>query len=49
MERVGMDQARAAKFLKDLYLRLKSGDYKDLARLEDVLFLHGFLPSRDAD
>lgn len=35
-ESVGFSQARARKVLKSLYFRLKSDDFKDLARLEDV-------------
>ena len=34
--------------LQHLYLHLKAGNFKDLARLVDVLKLHGFLPSFDA-
>jgi hypothetical protein len=34
--------------LCNLYLHLKAGEFKDLARLVDVLKLHGFLPSFDA-
>ena len=34
--------------LQLLYLHLKAGNLKDLARLVDVLSLHGFLPSLDA-
>jgi len=47
-ERGGFDQPRVAKLLKNLCLRLKSLEAKDFDRLVDVLFLHGFLPSRDA-
>jgi hypothetical protein len=44
----GLDQALFCKLAKALYLRLNSGTSKDYARLIDVLFLHDFLPSRDA-
>lgn len=47
-ERGGLDQALFCKLAKALCLRLKSGSAKDFARLIDVLFLHDFLPSRDA-
>jgi hypothetical protein len=47
-ERPGFDNAEIRKVLSALYLRLISSDCKDLARLVDVLKLHGFLPSFDA-
>jgi hypothetical protein len=47
-EKPGFDLARIRNLLQNLCLRLKAGDFKDLARLEDVLKLHGFLPSLDA-
>jgi hypothetical protein len=47
-ERPGFDCAEIRKVLSALYLRLISSDGKDLARLVDVLKLHGFLPSYDA-
>ena len=34
--------------LHNLYLHLKANNFKDLARLVDVLRLHGFLPYFDA-
>jgi hypothetical protein len=46
-ERVGFDQALFCKISYHLYLRLKSGEDRELRRLVDVLFLHGFSPSRD--
>jgi hypothetical protein len=40
--------AQIHNLLLNLYLHLKAGNFKDLARLVDVLKLHGFLPSFDA-
>ena len=48
-ERPGFDLTRIRNLLQNLCLSLNAGDFKDLARLEDVLKLHGFLPSIDAD
>jgi hypothetical protein len=49
LERGGrVETAQIHNLLLKLYLRLKAGDLKDLARLEDVLKLHGFLSSFDA-
>jgi len=45
-ERGGFDQALFCKICRQLCLRLKSSDDRELSRLIDVLFLHGFLPSR---
>jgi hypothetical protein len=47
-ERRGVETAQIRNLLLNLYLHLKAGDFKDLARLVDVLSLHGFLPSFDA-
>jgi hypothetical protein len=47
-ERGGVESAQIHNLLLNLYLHLKAGDFKDLARLVDVLKLHGFLPSFDA-
>jgi hypothetical protein len=47
-EREGFDRPEIRNLLIKLYLRIKSCNERDLARLEDVLKLHGFLPSRDA-
>jgi hypothetical protein len=46
-ERGGVETAQIHNLLLTLYLHLKAGDFKDLARLVDVLKLHGFLPSFD--
>jgi len=46
-ERGRFDSPEIRNLLLNLYLRLKSCSERDLARLEDVLILHGFLPSRD--
>jgi hypothetical protein len=46
-ERVGLKRAVFANLCRHLQLHLKSGDDKEFRRLVDVLFLHGFLPSRD--
>jgi hypothetical protein len=43
-----VELAQSHNLLCKLYLHLKAGDFKDLARLVDVLKLHGFLPSFDA-
>jgi len=45
---MGIDLARFCKLCKELGLRVKSTDGKEFSRLVDVLFLHGFLLSRDA-
>jgi hypothetical protein len=45
----GFDLAQIHNLLLNLFLQLKAGDFKDLPRLVDVLKLHGFLPSLDAD
>jgi hypothetical protein len=47
-ERGRVETAQIHNLLSKLYLHLKAGDFKDLARLVDVLKLHGFLPSFDA-
>lgn len=47
-ERQGLVQAVFAKRCRQLWLRVNSNDDKELHRLIDVLFLHGFLPSRNA-
>jgi hypothetical protein len=47
-ERVGLNQAVFANLCRHLQLHLKSSNDKEFRRLVDVLFLHGFLPSRDA-
>jgi hypothetical protein len=47
-ERAGLIQPEIRNLLTQLYLHLKASDLKDLARLVDVLKLHGFLPSFDA-
>jgi len=47
-ERGRVELAQIHNLLLHLYLHLKAGNYKDLARLVDVLKLHGFLPSFDA-
>jgi hypothetical protein len=46
-ERGRVESAQTHKLLLSLYLHLKASDFKDLARLVDVLNLHGFLPSFD--
>jgi hypothetical protein len=46
-ERGRVETAQIHNLLLNLYLRLKARDFKDLARLVDVLSLHGFLPSFD--
>ncbi|MGA2439499.1 MAG: hypothetical protein ABSH08_00950 [Tepidisphaeraceae bacterium] len=46
-ERGRVETAQIHNLLLTLYLHLKAGDFKDLARLVDVLKLHGFLPSFD--
>ncbi len=48
MREGGVETAQLRNLLLDLYLHLKGTDFKDLARLVDVLKLHGFLPSFDA-
>jgi len=45
-ERAGDARGHFCKLAKHLYLRLISSEDKEFARLVDVLFLHGFLPSR---
>jgi hypothetical protein len=40
--------AQIHNLLLKLYLHLKAGDFKDLARLVDVLSLHGFFTIFDA-
>ena len=47
-ERGRVETAQIHNLLSHLYLHLKAGNFKDLARLVDVLKLHGFLPSFDA-
>jgi hypothetical protein len=47
-ERGRVDPALITNLLKTLALRLNAGTDNDLARLVDVLKLHGFLPSFDA-
>ena len=47
-ERGGLESGQIRNLLQSLYLRLKDGNPNDLARLVDVLTLHGFLPSLDA-
>jgi hypothetical protein len=47
-ERGRVETAQIHNLLSTLYLHLKTSDFKDLARLVDVLNLHGFLPSFDA-
>jgi len=47
-EREGFPLDRFCKLFKTLVLRDNSSSDNELARLADVLFLHGFLPSRDA-
>ena len=47
-ERGRVETAQIHNLLLNLYLHLKAGNFKDLARLVDVLNLHGFLPSFDA-
>jgi hypothetical protein len=44
-ERPGFDITQIHKLFLNLILGLKASEFKDLARLEDVLKLHGFLPS----
>ncbi len=46
-EREGFDHALLRNVLTSLYLRCKSVSERDLARLEDVLSLHGFLLFHD--
>ena len=46
-ERGGVEMAQIHNLLLNLYLHLRTGSFKDLARLADVLKLHGFLPSFD--
>ena len=45
---MGFDRVAFCKLCKHLCLRLKARERKDFDRLADVLFLHDFLPSRDA-
>jgi hypothetical protein len=45
MEKGRAETAQIHNLLSNLYLHLKAGNFKDLARLVDVLKLHGFLPS----
>ncbi len=47
-EKAGFDLPGFCKLCKSPYLQLKSSDDKELERLVDLLFLHGFLLSRDA-
>jgi len=47
-ERGRVETAQIHNLLLHLYLHLKAANFKDLARLVDVLSLHGFLPSFDA-
>jgi hypothetical protein len=47
-ERGRFETAQIHNLLLKLYLHLKARDFKDLARLVDVLNLHDFLPSFDA-
>jgi len=47
-ERGGFEVIRLRNLLLKLYLHLKAGEFRDLWRLNDVLKLHGFLPSFDA-
>jgi hypothetical protein len=47
-ERGRVDRAKICKVLHALTLRLNAGNDNDLARLVDVLKLHGFLPYFDA-
>jgi hypothetical protein len=47
-ERVGLNQAVLANLCRHLWLRVNSNNDKEFRRLVDVLFLHGFLLSRDA-
>jgi hypothetical protein len=44
----GVETAQTRNLLLNLYLHLKAGNFKDLARLVDVLSLHCFLPSFNA-
>ena len=46
--KVGLDRPEIRNLLESLCLRLNAASGNDLARLEDILRLHGFLPSRDA-
>ena len=43
----GFERSKIHNLLETLCLRFKSCDERDLARLEDVRILDGFLPSRD--
>ena len=45
---MGLEPGRFCKLCKEVSLRVKSADDKEFSRLVDVLFLHGFLLSRDA-
>jgi len=47
-ESEGFDLPAFCKLLTALSLRLKSGNDKEFRRLVDVLFLHDFIPFRDA-
>lgn len=47
-EREGFDLARFLNLCRNLSLSPNLKSDNDFARLADVLFLHGFLPSRDA-
>ena len=47
-ERAGFDLPAFCNLCRALVLRLKLRDEKEFRRLVDVLFLHDFLPSRDA-
>ena len=47
-EREGFDLLHFSKISQALCLRIKSKNTRELDRLIDVLFLHDFLPSRDA-
>lgn len=47
-ERGGFDLARFLNLCRNLSLSPNLKSDNDFARLADVLFLHGFLPSRDA-
>jgi hypothetical protein len=47
-EQGGFERIEIANMLKELCLRLNANNGSDLARLVDVLKLHGFLPSCDS-
>jgi hypothetical protein len=48
VRRARFETAQIRNLLLHLHLHLKAGNANDLARLIDVLKLHGYLPSFDA-